>query len=252
MQEIDPDGLFICHLTVTTAYFLLCSWNHSSVCTCVSAWTRSVGGQEISVHLSDCNVSLQKLMHADTLTSNAQWWQLLRFCIRVHVSKLLICSQVYLKGSMCPNHPPSLLLFSLFSILTQGFSFIWHVCWTFICCLLKSLIIPALPISLSLSLSLLCCSFKYSLEKCINLIHFSSTVKVTTRENKRGFSIFYLLLCHCQACAGLSSFGAEQGIASEERAVCPDPRTGGPSQNLKKTLQCREGKSALSAKEVAR
>lgn len=53
----------------------------------------------------------------------------------------------------------------------------------------------------------------------------------------------------CRACAGLSSFGAEWGIASEEGAVCPDPRAG-PRRGLKNTAVQREGASAKQGNGV--
>ncbi|KAG7228352.1 hypothetical protein INR49_009216, partial [Caranx melampygus] len=49
----------------------------------------------------------------------------------------------------------------------------------------------------------------------------------------------------CQACADLSSSEAEQGTASDDGDVCPDPRAG-PKQSLK-TLQCREMLDSYSA-----
>lgn len=43
----------------------------------------------------------------------------------------------------------------------------------------------------------------------------------------------------CQACADLSSSEVEQGIASDDGAVCPDPGAG-PKQSLKNTAVQRD------------
>lgn len=64
-RKLTLMGLFVCHFTVSTMYFVLCSW-------CLHKLGQYEDRKSLITCLSDCSVPLQTFLHANTLTYDAR------------------------------------------------------------------------------------------------------------------------------------------------------------------------------------